>query len=351
MRVSKPLIWDVKHYEMMKKDTTNSKTYKNAIVDANRYCSQAPVAVTDKKKTLAPDKHYFYSVGPYWWPDPNNPDGPYINKDGSINPEYYEYDSPLLTDFVNRCEILSIAYFFTEDDKYYHAFVRQLRAWFVDEETLMYPNFEYSQVIKGQYNNKGRGKIEAYEFVDLLESVRMVTLIRPVDPETLTVMQKWFSTFADWLEKAYGPTMKRIQNNVTLAYDVMLTDMYIFAGEKKKAKSIAKTFAERRIYTQINENGEQPAELVRASSVTYSIFNLNHIIDYCYMVRQWYPNYYKKNKTRLDAAFTFLIDTLNNPDEYKYSQKSGFDHCRKSMKTLLYRRSVLLGGDDSLKLN
>lgn len=347
-RVSKPLLWVVSHYGLMKKYTTNSKTYHNAVETANLYCTQSPIVVTDKKTTLAPDKHYYYSIGPYWWPDPQNPDGPYINQDGSINPEYYDYDAQVLIDFVDRCELLSIAYFFTENDKYYDAFVRQLRAWFVDEETLMYPNFEYSQVIKGHYNNKGRGKIEAYEFVDLIESIRMVSLIRPIERNTLVEVQKWFDTFADWLENAYGPTMRRIQNNVTLAYDVMLTDMYMFAGQNKKAKAIARTFAKRRIKTQINENGEQPAELVRASSVTYSIFNLNHILDYCYIVRQWYPRLYKQNQVRLDAAMLFLINTLNNPKDYKYSQKSGFDHCRSSLKNLLRRRSDLLGGDNSL---
>src|SRR5689334_13854546 len=28
----------------------------------------------------------YYSEGPYWWPDPKNPGGPYIRKDGERNP-------------------------------------------------------------------------------------------------------------------------------------------------------------------------------------------------------------------------------------------------------------------------
>lgn len=28
----------------------------------------------------------FSSEGDYWWPDPNNPDGPYIQRDGLSNP-------------------------------------------------------------------------------------------------------------------------------------------------------------------------------------------------------------------------------------------------------------------------
>jgi hypothetical protein len=30
--------------------------------------------------------HDFYSEGDYWWPDSENPDGPYIQRDGMSNP-------------------------------------------------------------------------------------------------------------------------------------------------------------------------------------------------------------------------------------------------------------------------
>ncbi|MDL2303520.1 alginate lyase family protein [Dysgonomonas sp. OttesenSCG-928-D17] len=33
--------------------------------------------------------HDFYSEGDYWWPDPANPDGAYIRKDGETNPENF----------------------------------------------------------------------------------------------------------------------------------------------------------------------------------------------------------------------------------------------------------------------
>ncbi|HPT28777.1 MAG TPA: twin-arginine translocation signal domain-containing protein, partial [Bryobacteraceae bacterium] len=29
----------------------------------------------------------FFSEGPYWWPDPNNPSGPYVRRDGVVNPD------------------------------------------------------------------------------------------------------------------------------------------------------------------------------------------------------------------------------------------------------------------------
>jgi len=37
----------------------------------------------------AGSNHDFYSEGDYWWPDPANPDGPYIQRDGLTNPDHF----------------------------------------------------------------------------------------------------------------------------------------------------------------------------------------------------------------------------------------------------------------------
>ena len=34
-------------------------------------------------------KHDFFSEGDYWWPDPTNPNGPYIQRDGMTNPDNF----------------------------------------------------------------------------------------------------------------------------------------------------------------------------------------------------------------------------------------------------------------------
>ena len=40
------------------------------------------------------DKHDFYSLGTYWWPNPNTTTGlPYIRRDGIVNPETFLQDS------------------------------------------------------------------------------------------------------------------------------------------------------------------------------------------------------------------------------------------------------------------
>ena len=54
---------------------------------AHPYLQGAPRTVTaDHCDRSAGGVHDFYSEGDYWWPNPDDPDGPYIRKDGQTNP-------------------------------------------------------------------------------------------------------------------------------------------------------------------------------------------------------------------------------------------------------------------------
>jgi hypothetical protein len=65
------------------------------------------------------NKHHFFSLSPYYWPDPNNPNAPYILKDGHTNPESTAIpDKQKLSDMTYKVKILSLAYHYTNDSKY-----------------------------------------------------------------------------------------------------------------------------------------------------------------------------------------------------------------------------------------
>src|SRR5437764_6815050 len=50
---------------------------------AAAYLKDEPVTVTAAQSPRsAGGPHDFFSEGDYWWPDPNNPGGPYIQRDG-----------------------------------------------------------------------------------------------------------------------------------------------------------------------------------------------------------------------------------------------------------------------------
>ena len=54
---------------------------------ASQYVREAPITVTaTHSPRSAGGLHDFFSEGDYWWPDPEHPDGPYVQRDGMTNP-------------------------------------------------------------------------------------------------------------------------------------------------------------------------------------------------------------------------------------------------------------------------
>ena len=57
---------------------------------ANDFLKEAPVTITASlSPRSAGGRHDYFSEGDYWWPDPQNPDGPYIQRDGMSNPNNF----------------------------------------------------------------------------------------------------------------------------------------------------------------------------------------------------------------------------------------------------------------------
>ena len=271
MATNGPLIWYVQELDS-ERSVSNSKLTKSLRSLGDTHCMESLLMVTDKQSTFAPDNHYYCSMGPYWWPDPEHP-GKYINRDGYINPERSQYDREKLAALTKKSHNLSRAFYLTGDTAYFNTFVKQLQAWFVDKETYMYPNFEYAQVIPGENNNKGRstGLIDAYDFNTIIESIRLVNSVKRIDKGTMEALQSWFSDFAEWADKGeFSKILHRANNNIGLAYDVTLVNLFLFVGKEKRAKEIVDDFAESRLNKQIMDDGTQPEELKRTNAFSYS---------------------------------------------------------------------------------
>src|SRR6266508_1057588 len=57
---------------------------------ASRYLDEAPRTVTAARSPRsAGGPSGFFSEGDYWWPDPKNPEGPYVQRDGMTNPDNF----------------------------------------------------------------------------------------------------------------------------------------------------------------------------------------------------------------------------------------------------------------------
>jgi hypothetical protein len=87
--------------------------------DARRAMNAGPFSVVHKDAVPpSGDKHDYMSLGPYWWPNPDTPDGlPYVRRDGQRNPGIYEFpDRRYLGEMTDAVETLALAYYFTDDE-------------------------------------------------------------------------------------------------------------------------------------------------------------------------------------------------------------------------------------------
>lgn len=341
-RNNRPLVWDMEALMEMKANVANNTAAKEIIRRADHYCKTEPIIITSGRNAFVSDSHYYFSMAPYRWPDPEG-SGQYIWKDGEVNPESREYGSAKLSELCNRCLYLSKAFFLTEEKKYYNAFVAQLQAWFINKETYMYPSFEYAQVIPGVDNNKGNpaGQIESYNFNTIIESIRLVNGVKRINKRIIKGLKAWFIDFIEESEKRCGSLYKKSNSNIALSYDVTLINMYLFVGKESKAKDLADTFAERRINVQILEDGSQPDELKRTNAFSYSLVNLTHMVDGCVLIMYWDKDYYSKHCERIDRAFEYLQQYIDEPEIFPYKQIAGWDGVSKDFEKLKQRKELL----------
>ena len=269
VRAEKPLLWNYDRLYTIKTDETYSRVKSGYEWNAKGFLDRENAVVNNKPAKFVSDTRNYVSMGIYWWPDPENPGGPYIRKDGIINPETDDYDAPKISMMFRRVKAFAVAFYLTGDLVYKDALVSQLQAWFLDPETGMLPNFQYGQIHPGSNGNIGNaaGLIEAYPFNDVLDAIRLVNGESSIDRKTMEGMTAWFNAFADWmLESSIGKAEYYATNNHGVAYDVLLANIAAFTGRKELLQRITDDFRWMRLESQIMPDGSQPLELARTRS-------------------------------------------------------------------------------------
>ena len=245
---------------------------------ADRSLSYGPVSVMDKKD-LPPsgDKHDYMSLAPYWWPDPNKPDGmPYIRKDGEVNPEVKKYtDKEHLPRLCEHIYQLSLAYYYSGREVYANHAATLIRAWFIDKATRMNPHLKYGQAVKGVTEGRAEGLIDTRHFIFVIDGIRMIGGSKAWKDADQQAMQGWFSEFLNWMQTSrIGIEEMNAQNNHAVWYDAQRLAIAIFIGDRKQADKIMEHVVEG-LDKEMDETGAFPRELVRTISLHYSVFIFN----------------------------------------------------------------------------
>jgi hypothetical protein len=241
--------------------------------NAAKYLDEKPVTVTASgSPRSAGGRHDFFSEGDYWWPDPKNPDGPYIQRDGMSNPDNFVEHRRALVRLSLIVPALAAAYKLTREKRYATAAAGHLRAWFIEDATRMNPNLQYAQAIKGRFTGRGTGIIDTLHLVEVARAAGQIDLA----PGDLEGVKKWFAAYTEWMmTSANGISERDAKNNHGTCW---CTQVAAFAHLTGNAAQTA--YCKNRLQTVLLPNqeaadGSFPEELRRTKPYGYSIFNLD----------------------------------------------------------------------------
>lgn len=251
-------------------------------VEAEALLALKPASVMDKKKIAASgDRHDYFSLAPYWWPDPAKPDGlPYIRRDGDVHPESRKDTDR--TPFVDLCQAVStlgLAHGFTGDERYARQAARLTRVWFLDAATRMNPNLNHAQAIPGINDGRGAGVIETRHLTVLIDGLALIAGSSAWPPEAQAAMNAWLADYYRWLTTSpIGRQEAEAKNNHGTWYDVQTACLALALGRKDDARRIVAAARQKRIAKQITPEGLQPLEMVRTRSLNYTLLNVEGLV-------------------------------------------------------------------------
>jgi hypothetical protein len=254
-----------------------------AIAAANAALTAPPIAVTDKPRSQrGASKRHYQSLAPYWWPDPQHPNAPYVRRDGRTNPERNgpNFDLPRLQQFSETVEALALAFFLTGDQRYADAAARWVRLFLLDGERGMLPNFDFAQGVPGRASGRKEGVIDARWLMPIVESVALLEPSGALTEAEHAALRDWFAALVQWLATSpLGRAERAADNNHGIFYDLLLAHFALYADLPEVATHVIARFPTQRLAPQMAADGSLPAELKRTRSFHYSTWTVGAILD------------------------------------------------------------------------
>ena len=243
---------------------------------AEEYLPIEPLTVTASRSPKSPGGlHDFFSQADYFWPDPANPGGPYVNRDGQSNPENFNDHRKAMVDLSIRMPALTAAWLLTGDVRFAVRAGDHLRAWFATPETRMNPNLEFSQGVHGVSTGRSWGIIDT---LHLTEVARAASLLGPdaISVGEMQSVKQWFSDYLDWMKNSEKGRQERAAlNNHATCWALQASEFARLIGDEATRDEIRQWFVESLVPDQLGVDGSFPHELTRTKPYSYSIFNFD----------------------------------------------------------------------------
>ena len=241
---------------------------------ASRYLKEEPITVTAAHcSRSAGGLHDFFSEGDYWWPDPQNTNGPYIQRDGMTNPDNFSEHRHAMVRLSEIIGTMASAYIVTGEEQYVQHGVKHLKSWFVDEATKMNPNLLYGQAIKGRYTGRSTGVIDTIHLIEVARGAALMSQSPAFSAQDFAAVKSWFRDYLKWLTThPYGTEERKAGNNHGVCWAMQAAAFAQLAGDQEVLASVRDQFKTVFLGKQMAADGSFPAELRRTKPYGYSLF-------------------------------------------------------------------------------
>jgi hypothetical protein len=263
---------------------------------ANQYLSEFPITITASHSARsAGGVHDYFSEGDYWWPDPQNPGGPYIQRDGMTNPDNFVEHRRALMRLSVQVPALVAAWKLTKDKRYAEHAAEHLRAWFIDPATRMNPMLQFAQAIHGRFTGRGTGIIDTIHLVEVARAVEVMEDSGALAAREQEAIRQWFAAYLRWMTtNKNGIDERDAKNNHGTCWVMQVAAFAHFTGDQKLLDYCRERFKTVIVPNQIAADGSFPEELRRTKPYGYSLFNLEAMATVCQIL-----------STPTDNLFTF----------------------------------------------
>jgi hypothetical protein len=277
---------------------------------AGKYISESPITITSAQSSRSTGgKHDYFSEGDYWWPDPKNADGPYIQRDGMSNPDNFNTHRQALMRLSVQMPALSAAWLITKQRRYADHAAAHLRAWFVNEETHMNPSLQYAQAIHGRFTGRGTGIIDTIHLVEVIRAATVLEAGGALPNAERTGLHQWLGAYLDWMTTSKNGIEERdAKNNHGTCWVMQVAEFARFTGNTKLTEFCRDRYKTVLVPNQIAADGSFPQELRRTKPYGYSLFNLDAMAMVCQTLSTPSDNLFVDMRKAMEFMYPFIAD-------------------------------------------
>jgi hypothetical protein len=258
---------------------------------AAAYVNLQPATITAFPSDRSPGGlHDFFSQADYFWPDPKNPEGPYVNRDGQSNPANFSDHRKAMIALSIQMPALTAAWLLTGDKRYGQRACDHLRAWFITPVTRMNPNLEFSQGVHGVSTGRSWGIIDTLHLVEVARAASVVApkLLSGVEAVAL---KGWFRNYLGWMQTSEkGKAERDALNNHATCWALQASEFARLIGDNETRTQVHRQYVDVLLPTQLGMDGSFPKELARTKPYSYSIFNFDAMGALCQSLKGVAPD-------------------------------------------------------------